>query len=362
MKKFLILVLAVALLAVGAWWLIKPAGAPRGGPGGATGAPGGAPALSVRVAQARVTTVRENIGAVGTLLADEAIMIRPEIDGRIAAIHFREGQPVAAGAPLVTLDASEIEAQLQAVAAELALNRSRLARAEELRRQNFISAQALDDARATLDQSLARDAELRARLSKTVIRAPFDGVAGLRHVSPGAFVSKGQDIARFEGIGTLKVDFRVPETVLARLKPGQPVTVSVDAYPGEPFQGAIYAIEPAVDEASRTLLLRARVPNPGVRLKPGMFARVTLVLGVRENAVVVPEAAIVPRGQAFFVYKVIDNTASLARVTLGQREPGWVEIVQGVTAGEQIVTDGTQRLRDGATVKIQGANAAPGNP
>jgi len=350
-KHALILVAILAILAGGAWWLRSPGGTPNGAPPGGGGAP---PAMTVRVAEAGLVTLQERIGAVGTLLADEAIVIRPEIDGRVTAIHFREGQSVAKGAPLVSLDAAEVQAQLKAVRAELNLSRSRLARAEELRQRNFISAQALDDARENFNQALAREAELKARLDKTIMRAPFNGVAGLRQVSPGAYVNKGQDIARFEGVGTLKVDFRVPETVLARLKPGQRLEITVDAYPGERFHGEIYAIEPAVDEPTRTVLLRARIPNPGVRLKPGMFARVALVLGVQENALVVPESAIVPRGQEFFVYKVVDDKAALTRVALGQREPGRVQILDGLAAGERVVTDGTQRLRDGAPVKIQG--------
>lgn len=345
--------LAVLGLLVGAgwWWKASGPGAvnAKPPPGPATQGP---PAVTVRVAQATRGNLREEVGAVGTLLANESVMIRPEVDGRIREIHFSEGQSVAMGAKLVTLDTTEVEAQLKAADADVTLNQSRLRRAEELKEKNFISGQALDDARENLNQSLARQAEIRARLDKLVIRAPFEGVAGVRQVSPGAYVNKGQDIARLEGIGTLKLDFRVPEVFLSRMRPGQEVVLSVDAYPGEQFRGEIYAIEPAVDEQTRTVLLRAKVPNPAVRLKPGQFARVSLLLGTRENAVIVPEQAIVPRGQEFFVFRVVDGKAKLTRVELGLRRPGQAQIASGLDAGDTVVTDGQQRLRDGGAVKV----------
>lgn len=311
--------------------------------------------MTVRVAEAKSTAMREEVSAIGTLLADESITIRSEVDGRITQIHFREGEPVAKGAKLVSLNAAEIEAQLKAAQADSTLNRTRLTRAEELHGKNFISAQALDEAREHLNQSAARAAEIQARLDKTLLRAPFSGVVGVRQVSVGAYVSKGQDIARLEGIGTLKVDFRVPEMFAGRLKPGQHVQVSVDTFPGEQFDGEIFAIEPAVEEQTRTVLLRARVPNPKARLKPGMFARVALLLGMRDAAIVVPEQAIVPRGQDFFVFKVVDGKAQFTKIELGLRRPGEVQILKGVASGDVVVTDGQQRIKNDAPVKIQAA-------
>jgi membrane fusion protein (multidrug efflux system) len=356
-KTALIAVLALGVLAgAGLWWRNShppPVAAKPASSGGQT-----PPPITVRAVEVKRATLREEVGAVGTLLANESVIIRPEVDGRISEIHFSEGQSVKRGDKLVSLDASEIEAQLAAVEAEVTLNRNRFKRAQELREKNFISAQALDEARENLNQSLARQAEIKARLDKMVIRAPFDGVVGLRQVSPGAYVNKGQDIARLEGIGTLKLDFRVPEVFLGRLRVGQEVTVAVDAYPSEQFKGRIYAIEPAVDEQTRTVLLRALVPNPGVKLKPGMFARVSLTLGTRENALVVPEEAIVPRGQDFFIFKVVEGRAVLARVELGLRRQGQVEVLSGLAPGELVVTDGHQRIRDGAPVALLGSASA----
>ena len=203
-----------------------------------------------------------------------------------------------------------------------------------------------------LNQSLARQSEIRARFEKSTVLAPFEGVAGLRQVSPGAYVKAGQDIARLEGIGTLKLDFRVPELYLGRIRTQQETVVLVDAYAGESFRGEIYAIEPAVDEQTRSVLLRARVPNPGVRLKPGMFARVVLVLETRENALIVPEQALVPMGNESFVYRLAVGKAARTKIELGLRRPGEVEVRSGLGAGDAIIVDGQLRLRDGAPVTV----------
>jgi membrane fusion protein (multidrug efflux system) len=352
MKKLLLFALALGVLgAAGYYWKRSAPGAAR--EAAAPPAQGGPPrAVPVRAGVVRSGIVTEEVGAVGTLLANESVMIRPELDGRIAAIHFAEGQLVRRGERLVSLDATEVEAQLASARSDVTLNRSRFQRAQELHARNFISAQALDDARENLNKAEAREAEIRARLDKLAIRAPFEGIAGLRQVSPGAYVKAGQDIARLEGIGTLKVDFRVPEVHLGRIRAGQPVQVAVDAYAGERFQGAIYAVEPAVDEQTRSVLLRARVPNPGVRLKPGMFARVSLTLATRENALLVPEQALVPRGEERYVFRLIDGKAVLTRIEIDVRRPGEVEVRGGLAAGEAIVVDGQLRLQDGSAVTV----------
>ena len=352
MKRVILLAIAIAVLvAGGVYW--KRSSAPKAGPTAMAGPGKGAPmGLPVRAGTVRTGTITEGVNAVGTLLANESVMIRPERDGRISQIHFAEGQVVKEGTRLVSLDASETEAQLSAAKAEATLNRNRLKRAEELKEKNFISAEALDVARENLNQSMARQEEVKSRLEKMTILAPFEGVAGLRQVSPGAYVKAGQDIARLEGIGTLKLDFRVPELYLGRIRSEQHVEVRVDAFPGEMFSGAIYAVEPAVDEQTRTVLLRARIPNPEVRLKPGMFARVSLVLGERKDALLIPEQAIVPRGNDNFVYRIVDGKAALAKVELGARRTGEVEIVKGLAAGDRIVFDGQLKLKPGVPVKV----------
>jgi membrane fusion protein (multidrug efflux system) len=334
----------------------------------AKGPAGGArPPMPVKAVPARVAPAIEEASAVGTMRADEAITIRPEIAGRVTQILFAEGQSVRKGAVLARLDSAELTATLASSKAQEGLDRQRLERAEDLHRKGFISQQALDEARSNHARSVAKQAEDEARLAKTEMRAAFDGVAGLRAVSVGAYVAAGTDIARLEKIDALKLDFRVPELLLARVRPGQSVRIAVDAYADAAFSGAIYAIEPAVDEQTRTALVRARVANADLRLRPGMFARVQLQLGVRDKAVWVPEAAIVPRGSESFVFRVADGKADLVKVGIGLRRQGEVEILSGIAGGDLVVTEGVQRIGPGAAVTVMGdapakpaAAAAPG--
>ncbi|MFY9316502.1 MAG: efflux RND transporter periplasmic adaptor subunit [Burkholderiales bacterium] len=327
---------------------------------GAAAVKGGPPpAMAVKAAAAKIAAALDEAGAVGTLRADEAVTVRPEIAGRVAEIRFNEGQSVARGALLVKLDQSELAAVAASSRAQLRLEEQKLERAEDLRQKGFISAQGLDDQKTALARARAKLAEDEARLAKTEMRAAFPGVAGLRQVSEGQYVAAGTDIARLEKIDQLKLDFRVPEAYVARLKHGQQLTVLVDAYPGKGFAGSVYAIEPGVDEQTRTVLLRARVANAELRLRPGMFGRVQLQLGVRDKAVWVPESAIVPRGQELFVYRVLagpdGSKAELVKVQTGARKVGEVEIVKGIAGGDLVVTEGTQKIGPGSLVTLAGS-------
>ena len=308
--------------------------------------------LPVKAAPVKVGTVTSEVTAVGTLLANESVVIRPEIAGRITAIHFNEGQAVAAGARLVTLDAAEVQAQLAASRADERLTEQRAERAGELFKKNFISQQALDDAREAYKKATAQRQENEARVAKTEIRAPFAGFVGLRQVSAGAYLKAGEDIVRLDKIDAMKLDFRVPEVYAGRIRRDPPVAVRVDAFPGEQFTGRVYAFETAVDDKTRTVLLRGRVDNKGAKLRPGMFARVTLELGTNDKAILVPEQAIVPRGNQNFVFRVVDGKAALTEVALGSRSPGQVEIVKGLKPGELVVTDGQLKLQDGTPVMV----------
>lgn len=321
----------------------------------AQAAAGTPPGVPVKAAQVRISRLSTDVSAVGTLLANESVMIRPEIAGRVVAIHFHEGQAVPKGARLVTLDQSEYKAILAQSEADAKLAKRRFERSQELRKQNFISQEAVDEARSNLDRSSARRQETEARLAKSEIRAPFAGIVGLRQVSPGAYVKEGADIARLEDVDSIKVDFRIPEVYVGALRPDQEVAVRVDAFPTQSFQGRIYAIEPGVDEKSRTLLVRARIPNKDRKLRPGMFARVVLSLGTRDAVIVVPDQAIVPRGESAFVYRVVGGKAALTPVTTGARAPGEVEIVKGLSPQDTVVVDGQIKLQDGAPVTVIGA-------
>jgi membrane fusion protein (multidrug efflux system) len=322
--------------------------------------------LPVKAETVKISNVADDVSAVGSLLAEESVIIRPEIDGRIVALHFQEGQAVAAGARLVSIDSTEYEAQANAQRADLKTEEQRLARTKDLYEQKFISKDALDVQVGNVARLKAHVDEAESRTAKTIIRAPFAGILGLRQVSPGAYVKAGNDIVRLENVSSIKVDFRIPENYLSKIRPNQEIAVKLDAYPGEEFKGRVYAVEPVVDERTRTIAMRARIPNNRFKLKPGMFVRVAVTLDNRPNAVIIPEEAIWPQGKSSFVYRVVDGKAMLTKVEIGNRSPGSVEILKGLAANDLVITDGQMKLKDGAPVSVivppPPASAAPTAP
>lgn len=326
--------------------------------GTASAQPGGPMAMPVKVAPVTKDAITVEITALGTLRSEEAVMIRSEIAGRVQTIHFKESQLVNKDDPLITLDQAEYQARLAGSTAEAEMERISHDRIRDLSAKQLTSRQNLDEARAKLDSARARQTLDQVLLDKTVIRAPFSGVVGLRRVSPGAYVKEGEDIVALGSMGSIKMDFRVPEVYLPRLAAGQTIQAQVDAYPGSVFQGAVYAIDPALDEETRTVLVRARLPNPDSRLRPGMFARLKLTVERRPNALLVPEQAIVPMQDKLFVFRVVDGKAALTPVTLGLRRPGQVEITAGLNAGDTVVTDGQIKLLDGVPVTVLNPPAA----
>jgi membrane fusion protein (multidrug efflux system) len=318
------------------------------------------PGLPVKAEPVKVSKVDDDVSAVGSLLAEESVIIRPEIDGRIVALHFQEGQAVSAGTRLVTIDSTEYEAQAAAQRADLKTEEQRLARTKDLYEQKFISKDALDVQVGNVARLKAHVDEAQSRVAKTVIRAPFSGIVGLRQVSPGAYVKAGNDIVRLENVSSIKVDFRIPENYLSKIRPNQEIAVKLDAYPMEEFRGRVYAVEPVVDERTRTIAMRARIPNKGFKLKPGMFVRVAVTLDSRPNALIIPEQAIWPQGKDSYVYRVVDGKAALTKVDIGNRAPGTVEIIKGLAANDMVITDGQMKLKDGAPVSV--IPAPPASP
>ena len=306
--------------------------------------------MPVEVAVVTEGTVNVDISAVGTLQANESVVIRPQISGRIETIHFDEGQTVEKATVLFSLDASEYRAQLAESEATVKLAQLKFNRSQDLLKKNLSSQQQFDEDAAKLDEVKAQLALYKDRLSKTVIRAPFSGVLGLRKVSPGDVVQPGQELVNLEDIHLLKLDFRAPEIYLPELKTGLAVTAVTDAFPNEIFTGTVYAIAPRVDEASRSVLLRAHITNDRSELRPGIFAKVQLRLASRENALLIPEEALWPVGKDMFVYRVIDGKASMSKVKVGKRLKGQVEIVEGLNKEDTVVTAGQMKLRNEAAV------------
>jgi len=314
-------------------------------------APKAVETVLVEVAPVEQRKFARGISAVGSLRSDESVMLRPEVAGRIEQITFKEGQPVEQGQVLFQLDDSVARAEVDQARANLALAQSHYRRAVDLKGRGFVSQQALDEASSNLKIQQAATALAQARLDKMTLKAPFSGVIGLRNVSVGDYIGQGQDLVPLEAIDPLKVDFRVPEMYFNQTQKGQTLNVRLDALPGEERQGEVYAISPLVDAGGRSILLRATVPNPDDRLRPGMFARVQLFFG-EDDVLAVPEAALTPSGQSQYVFTVKDGHAHRTEVTLGERRNGVVEILTGLAHDDEVVIAGLQRLTDGAPVKI----------
>ena len=329
----------------------QPSAAPGSSP--AKGPTGGPPAGIIIEARApQVVKLPQSITTVGSLRSDEAVIVRPEIAGRVVEIAFREGQRVTRDQVLVRLDDSVQKADLERARANLTLSKSKYERARDLRAQGFISGQAKDEAENNLKVAQA-DVELAAaRLAKTEVRAPFGGIIGLRSVSVGDYVKEGQDMVNLEEIDPLKVDFRVPEVFLSQVKAGQVLQVTMDALPDRTWPGQVYAINPLVDANGRAIAIRAQVANTDGRLRPGMFARVRLLTSEVRDSLMISEESIFPVGDDKYVYKVVEGRAMRQKVEIGQRRDSRVEILGGLSAADTVVTAGVVKLRDGAPVKV----------
>ena len=310
-------------------------------------------AMVVEAAIAETVPFARGLTAVGSLRSEESVMLRSEVVGRIKEINFKEGAPVAKGQVLFRLDDAVARAELEQVKANLSLSQSQSNRASSLHAEGYVSKQFRDEAANALKVQQAAVQLAQARLDKTVINAPFDGVVGLRTVSVGDYVSAGQDLAPLEAIRLLKADFRLPELYVSKVQLGQRIELRFDALPGKTRSGEVYAISPLVDAGGRSILVRALVANQDGLLRPGMFARIQLL--VQEGkALVVPEAAIVSSGQGHLVYRIEDGRAVRTEITIGERRDGLVEVLQGLSAGDQVLIAGLQRVQNNAPVKVIG--------
>ncbi len=355
-SKWMWAVAAITVAGIVAWGV-----AGSRGEGGSKPAQGGAMGgMPVEAAPVRVGTVTDELTAVGSLQANESVVVRAEIAQRIAAIELTEGRTVKAGDVLVRLDAAELTAQVAQNEATVELARANVGRTKALLDEKLISPQAFDELNTKLKEAEANVAVARERLNKATIRAPFGGKLGLRQVSPGDYVQPGQALVNLEDVSSVKVDFRVPETNVERLAVRQSVKIQVDAFPGRAFTGTIEAINPRFDEATRTVLARARVPNPQGALMPGMFARVAVVMADRPNAILIPEQAVVPVGDDTFVFRVVAGKAAMVKIVIGQRKAGEAEVVSGLGPQDVVVTGGQMKIRDGAPVTV--INQGPGGP
>lgn len=364
-------VIGIAAASGAAWWLQKPpqarpeavaangaGGTPASG-AGKGGAPGAGRPVMVEAVAVRQMALRDDAEAVGSLRSRQSVVLRPEVSGRITALNFRDGARVRRGQVLVQFDDQLPQAQVLQSQAELSIAQANHKRNQDLVAQSFISQRSVDESAANLQVAQAKLALAQATASRLKIVAPFDGIAGIRGVNVGDYLKDGADIVNVEDLDAVYVDFRLPERLQAKVRTGQTAQVAFDALPGVRYAAVVLAINPQIDADGRAVAVRGCIDNRRLQLRPGMFARVTAVFSERANALVVPEEAIVPDGSSPYVLKIVEGKEAGSRVTrrapvkLGVRTPGFVEVVEGLAAGDMVVTAGQQRIqKEGTPVRV----------
>ena len=376
-----IAVVGIAAASSAAWWYQQPknsstsqtevgspsaAGAPQNPASGSAAGPARPP--TVEAAKVETMRLTDDTQAVGSLRSRRGVVLRPEVSGRITQLNFTDGQRVRKGQVLVQFDDQLPQAQVQQSMAELSIAQANQKRNQELVSQNFISQRSLDESAANLQVAQAKLALAKATAERLKIIAPFDGIVGIRLVNVGDYLKDGADIVNIEDIDAIFVDFRLPERFQAKVKTGQTAMLDMDALPGRKYSALIQAIDPLIDANGRSVGVRGCIDNRQLQLRPGMFARVNTVFGVRDNARVIPEEAIVPQGGRQFVIKLLPGDTPQTRISkrvevkVGLRSPGKVEILEGLEPGDSVVTAGQQRVqRDGMTVNVLDLSSARAN-
>jgi membrane fusion protein (multidrug efflux system) len=329
----------------------------------AEGGPPGPPAPVVTTVVVSPEDVHDTVELVGQLDSVYSVILKPEISGVVASIVFEEGAAVKEGDALVHLRDREQRARLREARANVALALTSYDRARSLEARNVQSTAALESAEAELEIAKARLDLASLQLDRTVVRAPFDGVAGPRMVSPGERVNPGGErgpgggggdasgLVRIDSLDEMELVFAIPETVMALVRTEMKVELRVAPFPGETFAGHIYFVDPRVNATSRHVLAKARIPNAEHKLRPGLFAKLDVEVAKREAALMVPEEAVVYGRDGTFVWRVVDDRAEQVPVELGIRQPGRVELRSGVQAGDRVVSAGTHKVRPGGVVR-----------
>lgn len=310
-----------------------------------------APAIAVATAEAERQRIASEVEAVGTSLARQSIEVVALASGRVREILFEPAQRVSAGDVLVRLDDDIARADLAEAEASLREADLALQRAQTLRERNAVAQASLDQ---VLTQKAVAEANLdraKRRLADRTVRAHFNGIVGMRRVDVGARVDDSTVLTTLDDLSEIRIEFSVSETLYGRVEEGQPVFATTAAYPDRRFEGKVDSIDSRIDPTGRAFKVRATIPNEDLALPAGMFMHVTLELESRD-AVVVPETAVVPQGGKSYVYVVNGEKAERRPVALGTRQPGTVEIAEGVAPGEVVVVSGMQRLRNGAQVRV----------
>lgn len=325
-----------------------PGGAPRGGPGGGAGQMN-RQALSVSGFLITPTRMIENLNYIGTLRADEEVDLSFETSGKIINIFFTEGTRVKKGDLLAKINDKPLQAQLEKLLAQ-----QKLAEAKEFRQRSLLDRDAISqesyDQIVTELRTIQADINLvRARISETELRAPFDGIIGLRYVSEGAYTNANTKIARLVKMSPLKIDFSISERYSDQVKVGYPVTFTVDE---KQYQAKVYAVDPKVESNTKTVLLRAMFPNKNEELMPGRYAGIVLQLNELNNTIAIPTEALVPEMEGEIVYVMRNGKAETVKVSTGLRTEALVQVTDGLKFGDTLLTTGILQLRQSMPVML----------
>lgn len=308
------------------------------------------PPVTVEVVTVAKETLAQNISAVGTVMSNEAVEIRSEVTGRVEQIHFKDGATIKTGQPIITLEDSVQQAELNRAQADVELKRNNVKRAKELTTKGFASEVRLEEAQAEYKLAQATVELAKANLAKTRIVAPFSGKLGIRRVSPGDYVSPGEVLVNLDQMEKVKIEFTVPERYLPQVKVGSEVALTSDARPGQPLKAKINAIESRIAEQNRSIQIQALADNKDAALYSGQFVQVSLPLAQQQAGLVVPDQSLVPIGNQVFVFRVKDDAVEKVVVKTGARTQSKAQIIEGLQEGDVIVSAGQQRLQDGAKV------------
>ena len=350
MKFFVTLIIMAAIGAGGYYWYINQEQAPSGRPRTAA-------AVLVVTTPVASQPLQEMVEALGTARANESVTLTASLTDTVRRINFDDGDYVEAGTVLVELTSEEEEAQLAEARAEFDEARRQLARLEDLDRRGIAATSEVDLARSAAEAAEARLNTELARLKDRLIRAPFSGLLGFRDISPGTLLGPSDAITTIDDVSQIKLDFTVPEKFLSVMQPGRTIYASGASWQDREFEGVVRAVGSRVDPVTRALVVRAIIPNEDRALRPGMLLTVR-ILAEERTAIVVPERSVVQVGNSSFVYVVGANQrVNRHEVKLGTRQLGVVEVVAGLEEGEQIVTDGIIKLREGSLVKVAGDGA-----
>lgn len=306
---------------------------------------------SVNAHVVRVEQLDDKIFTSGTLLANDEVELRSEVTGKIIKIYFEEGRRVSAGDLLVKINDAELQAELQREEYRLELSVQKEERQRQLMKGNLISQEQYDVALNELNTVKAGIKLIHAQIEKTEIRAPFAGQIGLKYVSDGSYITPSTKIATLQNTHPVKIDFSIPEKYAGEMRRGAKVSFRIQGLPSI-YQGSVYAIEPKIDQVTRTVQIRAASPNPNGELMPGAFAEIELVLKTISNALTVPAQAVIPElsGHKVLLYK--GGIVQSQPIETGIRTSSTVQIVKGIQAGDTVLTSGILQVRSGSPVSI----------